>query len=186
METNYFKQREEFRVVMLQTLKVRFPKMAWRQVSEILGKEQTRVMFNLMRGDYFYLLFMVDPKLPEDVEKDCEDLFENPKLAKAMNAFRVAKIKSYLTISKLSDRMRAFLEALFYYLKVSGNNCGCCCDDFIRAQKHFQQMEQELFVNLETVSEVEQDLLVTVAVLALEEFSQASFNKVMEICGLTA
>ena len=101
MEVNYFKQREDFRVVMLEALKIRFPKMAWRQVLKILGKEQTRVMFKLMKSNHFYLLFMVDPVLPDEVKTECEYLFENPKLAMAMNAFRVAKVQSYLTISSL-------------------------------------------------------------------------------------
>ena len=185
MEVNYFKQREDFRVVMLETLKIRFPKMAWRQVLKILGKEQTRVMFKLMKSNHFYLLFMVDPVLPDEVKTECEYLFENPKLAMAMNAFRVAKVQSYLTISSLSDELRAFLESLFYYFKASCNNYGGC-DDFVRAQKHFQQVEANLFENVENLSEAEKELLITVTVMALEEFSQDSFNKVMEMCGLSA
>jgi len=183
MDTNYFKQREDFRVVMLQALKIPFPKMVWRRVLRILGEDQTRVMFKLMKSNHFYLLFMVDPQLPDDVQIECEYLFENPNLVKAMNAFRVAKIQSYLTISALSTEMRALLEALFYYLNASCNNCGCC-DDFIRAQKHFQQMEDELFRNIENLSEREKELLITVVVMTVEEFSQDSFKKIMEICGL--
>lgn len=183
---NYFNEREDFRAVMLQTLKIRFPRMVWRQVVSVLGKEQTRVLFNLMKTDNFYLLFMVNPKVPDDVRVYCEDLFENPLLTKAMNVFRVAKIQSYLTISELSGEMREFLEALFYYLKVSCNNCGCCCDDFIRAQKHFQQEEVLFMQNVEQLSAAEKDLLIAVMVLAIEEFSQASFDKAIKLCGLTA
>ena len=183
---NYFNEREDFRAVMLQTLKIRFPKMVWRQVVHILGKEQARVLFNLMKTDNFYLLFMVNPNVPEDVKDNCDDLFENPLLAKAMNVFRVAKIQSYLTITELSVGMRSFLEALFYYLKVSCNNYGCCCDDFVRAQKHFQQEEVLLMKNVEQLSVAEKDLLIAVMVLAIEEFSQASFGKAMKLCGLTA
>lgn len=181
MEENYFKQREDFRVVMLQTLNIPFPKMAWRQAVKILGNEQTRVMFKLMKSNHFYLLFMVDPQLPDDVKTECEYLFENPNLAKVMNAFRVAKVQSYLTISGLSAEMQSFLEALFYYLKSSCNNQGCC-DDFMRAQKHFQQVERELFENVGKLSDAEKDLLITVVVMAVEEFSQASFDKVLEFC----
>ena len=181
MEENYFKQREDFRVVMLQALKIPFPKMVWRQAVKFLGHEQARVMFKLMKGNHFYLLFMVDPQLPDDVKTECEDLFENPNLAKVMNAFRVAKVQSYLTISGLSAEMQSFLEALFYYLKASCNGYGCC-DDFVRAQKHFKQIEHKLFENAEKLSDAEKDLLITVVVMAVEEFSKDSFDKTVEFC----
>ena len=184
METNYFKKHEEFRVVMLQTLDITFPKIVWRQVVQFLGNKQARTLFDLMKSSNFYLFFMVNPVLPEDVKSDYEDLFENPYLFKVMNAFRVAKIKSYLEMKNLSSRLRDFLEALLCYLKASGSNCGCCCDNFIRAKEHFKQAESRLVRGLKSLSVEERDLLTIVTVLVVEEFDETSFSKILEMNGL--
>ena len=187
MDKNYLNVREDFRAVMLKTLGISFPRMVWRHVLKILSKEQARTLLDVMKSDDFYWLFMVSPNLPDDFNPKYLEIFENPKLAEVMNVFRLAKIQAYLqNRNVLSIEMQDFLEALFCYLKSFASSSKCCCENFIKAQQHFQQEEISLLQKVDTLSEEEKDLFVFVAVIAIEEFSQPSFEKIMSLCGLTA
>ena len=47
---NNFEEREKFRIKIWKDLNIVFPKMAFRQVVGLLGEEQTRVMFDLLKN----------------------------------------------------------------------------------------------------------------------------------------
>ncbi len=189
MEQNYLNVREDFRVVMLKALNISFPRMSFRYVLDILGNEQARVLLEVMKSENFYLLFMVNPEVPKDIKQEHLDLFEHPSLMRVMNVFRVAKVRSYLDDTiELSQEMRDFLQATFYYLNSScleaGERKSCCNENFMRAKKHFQQEEISVIRNWEQLSQKDRQLLIEVVTLVVEEISQESFDKILRICGL--
>lgn len=182
---NNFEKREEFRVKMWKGLNIVFPKMVFRQVVDLIGETQTRVMFDLLKNQKFaYWPFVIAPNLPEDMEPQYRCLFENPKFMIAVNALRIAKIETYVE-NRWSAELRDFLEMLLHYLKatekcfrmnLSNKVSNCALGEIQRAKTQFQQVEESFMQRLMFLPLEEKYIVCCVAALCLEELSEKSLD----------
>ena len=187
---NNFVSREKFRVQLWKDLNIVFPKIAFRSVLNLIGEEQTRVLFDLLKNRKFaFLPFVIAPDLPEDMEPQYRKLFENPQFMAAVNSLRIARIENYVE-NRWSVELRDFLAVVLYYLKttdkcyqmnLSNKVSNCALGEIQRAKNQFQQAETTFMKNVEFLSLDEKYIACCVAALCLEEFSNNSIAELKKI-----
>lgn len=178
-----FKYREKFRIRMWEALNIGFPKLAFRRVVSLLGENQARLLFDLLKNKEFsYLPFVISPELPQDmVQKYCE-LFENPKFIVAVNVLRIARIEAYLT-DGLSVPLKDFVAVLLRYLRAT-EKCYqmnladrvsiCSRNAFHEVKEQFRKEEEFFMEKAEFLPLDEKYVICCISVLCLEELSDKS------------
>ncbi len=187
---NNFVSREKFRVQMWKDLNIVFPRIAFRNVLNLIGEEQTRVLFELLKNRKFaFLPFVIAPNLPDDMEPKYRALFENPQFMVVVNSLRIARIENYVE-NRWSVELRDFLAVVLYYLKttakcyqmnLSNKVSNCALGEIQRAKNQFQQAEISFMKNVEFLPLDEKYVVCCVSALCLEEFSDKSIAELKKI-----
>ena len=174
---NYVKAREEFRTILLDKFCPNLPVISRTEVVNFLGDENADKLLALMKSKNFFWFFVTPNELPKNLDQDFYDLHEESNLGKVVNAIGKQILSDYWVSSNNVDEQRFFLAA-FFYLDAFDK---CNSVDFVRAKKHFEEVEQELILKADVFSSIEWEKIFSVMILLFDEFSSKFVNKMMEL-----
>lgn len=178
-------QREKLRIELWKTLKISFPKMAFRQVINLLGSYKTRILYELLcGGECSYLPYAIGSDFPKDGDQQIRELYEDHNFVSVLSVLRCEWIKSNL--SRIEDQMaQNMVWKMGVYLQQLQRCYGLKLPEKMAisgsvkvAKGHLKMAEGLVMQRLEQLPLNDKYLVLCVAALALEEFELGSFEKI--------